>query len=152
MGIQGGETVACHMYRMALMASLLTPPTLDKTRCIEMALVHDLAEAIVGDITPDCGVSREEKRRREEQAMSCIIASLGETSPQARRVRELWNEYEEDKTEEADFVHQLDKLELALQASEYEQKYAARNLGVFKDSANPRITDSRLRLIMDQLF
>ncbi len=30
-----------------------------------MALVHDLAECLVGDITPFCGVSREEKHKRE---------------------------------------------------------------------------------------
>lgn len=35
------------------------------SRCIRMALVHDLAESIVGDITPDDGVSKEEKYRRE---------------------------------------------------------------------------------------
>ena len=30
-----------------------------------MALVHDLAESLVGDITPHDGVSKEEKYRRE---------------------------------------------------------------------------------------
>ena len=30
-----------------------------------MALVHDLAESIVGDLTPSCGVSKEEKSKRE---------------------------------------------------------------------------------------
>ena len=34
-------------------------------RCIRMALVHDLAESLVGDITPNDGVSKEEKYRRE---------------------------------------------------------------------------------------
>ena len=31
-----------------------------------MALVHDLAESIVGDLTPSCGVSKEEKAKREK--------------------------------------------------------------------------------------
>ena len=31
-----------------------------------MALVHDLGESVVGDLTPHCGVSREEKHRREK--------------------------------------------------------------------------------------
>ena len=35
-------------------------------RCIKMALVHDLAECIVGDITPSCGVSKEDKFAREK--------------------------------------------------------------------------------------
>ena len=34
-------------------------------RCIKMALVHDLAECIVGDIAPSDGVSKEDKHRRE---------------------------------------------------------------------------------------
>ena len=35
-------------------------------RCIKIALVHDLAECIVGDITPYCGISREEKYLKEK--------------------------------------------------------------------------------------
>ena len=31
-----------------------------------MCLVHDMAESIVGDITPHCGVSVEDKHRQEE--------------------------------------------------------------------------------------
>ena len=31
-----------------------------------MALVHDLAESIVGDLTPSSGVSKEEKYAREK--------------------------------------------------------------------------------------
>ena len=40
-------------------------------RCIKMALVHDLAESIVGDITPSCGVSKDEKHRREK--VYCLL-------------------------------------------------------------------------------
>ena len=35
-------------------------------RCVKMSLVHDLAESIVGDLTPFCGVSKEEKCKREK--------------------------------------------------------------------------------------
>lgn len=38
-----------------------------------MALVHDMAEAIVGDITPYCGVSVEEKRKMEEVQLLHIV-------------------------------------------------------------------------------
>lgn len=40
-------------------------------RCIRMALVHDLAESIVGDITPHNGVSKDEKYRRELVNLKC---------------------------------------------------------------------------------
>ena len=41
---------------------------------MKIALVHDLAECIVGDITPYCGVSPEEKDRRERVLDSCYPA------------------------------------------------------------------------------
>lgn len=41
------------------------------------ALVHDLAECIVGDLTPHCGVSPEEKHRREDEAMKKIAELTG---------------------------------------------------------------------------
>jgi putative hydrolase of HD superfamily len=53
------------MYRMGLMAMVLESPNLDMNRCGQMALVHDLAESIVGDITPWCGIDKEEKHRLE---------------------------------------------------------------------------------------
>lgn len=42
-----------------------------------MALCHDVAEAIVGDITPHCGVSPEEKKRLESTAIATIKQMLG---------------------------------------------------------------------------
>lgn len=41
--------------------------------------MHDLAECIVGDITPFCGVSEEEKHRREDVAMKKIASLMGST-------------------------------------------------------------------------
>ena len=57
-----------------------------------MALVHDLAECIVGDITPHCGVSKEDKHRMEDEAMEKICNNLGERGAEMLklfRVRKL---------------------------------------------------------------
>lgn len=43
-----------------------------------MTLVHDLAESIVGDITPECGISAEQKHKMEDEAMQQICNLLGE--------------------------------------------------------------------------
>ncbi|KAM3172256.1 hypothetical protein ACTXT7_014933, partial [Hymenolepis weldensis] len=66
-GVNEPESVADHMYRMALLSTLL-PSTEDfkPEKVMKMAIVHDLAECIVGDITPFCGISKQEKHRREE--------------------------------------------------------------------------------------
>lgn len=39
---------------------------------MELAVIHDLAECIVGDITPHCGISADEKRKKEQAAMEQI--------------------------------------------------------------------------------
>ena len=61
------ESIADHMYRMSLMVQTILTPSdpLNKDKCIKMALVHDMAEAITGDITPEDGISAEEKSRLE---------------------------------------------------------------------------------------
>lgn len=51
------ESIADHMYRMALMGLIATSTSLDTSKLVKMAIVHDIAEAIVGDITPHDGVS-----------------------------------------------------------------------------------------------
>lgn len=47
-----------------------------------MTLIHDLAECIVGDITPHCGVPADEKHRREDEAMERICKLLGDKGPE----------------------------------------------------------------------
>jgi putative hydrolase of HD superfamily len=44
---------------------------------LKLALVHDLAECIVGDITPYCGVAPEEKHQREDAAMKELAQLAG---------------------------------------------------------------------------
>ena len=43
-----------------------------------MCLVHDLAEALIGDITPHCGVGEKEKQATELTAMQAISAAPAE--------------------------------------------------------------------------
>lgn len=67
MGISPGKTesIADHMYRMSIMVQLIQDSSINKDKCIRMALVHDMAEAITGDITPDDGISAETKNLLE---------------------------------------------------------------------------------------
>src|SRR4051794_20795679 len=116
-GISAPESVAEHSHRAALLALVLAPrarPPLDVSRCVAMALVHDLAEALVGDITPYDGISADEKRAREEAAMRELASLAADDSLLA-----LWREYDAASSPEARFVKELDKLETVLQASEY---------------------------------
>jgi putative hydrolase of HD superfamily len=115
------------MYRMA-MITMFAPPALaakiNIPHCTKMALVHDMAEALVGDITPVDGVLKEEKNRRESTTMDYFTESLlGQVNGgmTGKEIREIWQEYEDSKTMDSKFVHDVDKIELILQMVEYER-------------------------------
>ncbi|EEH41820.2 hypothetical protein PAAG_03741 [Paracoccidioides lutzii Pb01] len=79
-GITNGESISDHMYRMSIM-TMCAPPALaaklDIPRCTKMALIHDMAESIVGDITPaDTHIPKAEKARREAEVIEYIGKSL----------------------------------------------------------------------------
>ncbi|KAK7906938.1 hypothetical protein WMY93_015550 [Mugilogobius chulae] len=131
------ESVSDHMYRMAMMSLTVTDPTVDRERCIKLALVHDMAECIVGDIAPSDNVSKEEKHRREEEAMKRLSGLL--PTGLGQEIYALWEEYETQSSAEARLVKQFDLLEMILQAHEYEQEEAAPGrLQEFFDSTNGR--------------
>lgn len=94
-------------------------PGINRDRCVKMAVVHDIAEAIVGDITPSDGIPKEEKSRRERAAIDEMCSLLG-GGIAAEEVKELWLEYENNASAEANLVKDFDKVEMILQALEYE--------------------------------
>ena len=117
------ESVADHSWRISLMAMVAagqqdTDSGVDTNRLLQMALVHDLAESTVGDITPHCGVSDKDKYQMELDAMQKLTDKLGEK--QGKHLLDLWKEYEKGESMEAKLCKDLDKLEMILQAQEYE--------------------------------
>lgn len=131
--VQNAESVADHTFCVSLLTLVLSrhhPESLDREKCIAMALIHDLAESIIGDITPHDGVSIEEKQRQEHQAMQ-EIADLIDND----EVLLLWQEYEAARTPEARFVKSLDKLETLIQAFAYEQQQPDVSLNEFWEVA-----------------
>ncbi|KAF2242830.1 hypothetical protein BU26DRAFT_523834 [Trematosphaeria pertusa] len=126
------------MYRMSIltmMAPEAVTSKIDFIRCCRMALIHDMAEALVGDITPVDDVSKEEKSRRESDTMDYICNNLlGRYNGglNGQQLRELWQEYEDSKTLDSQFVHDIDKVELILQMVEYERsQWGETDLGEF---------------------
>jgi putative hydrolase of HD superfamily len=107
---------------------MFAPPTLaarlNIPHCTKMALVHDMAEALVGDITPVDGIDKTEKNRRESTTMDYFVKSLlGKVNGgiTGTELKAIWQEYEDSKTLESKYVHDVDKVELLLQMVEYER-------------------------------
>lgn len=127
------ESVADHMFRMSVMALTCVElgcsgsgsGRIDTFRAVQIALVHDLAEALVGDITPTqfSGVAKEKKHQLEMQAMNTICDKLRGAHIDSRTseyMMDLWLEYEGGQTPTAKYVKNLDKLDMYLQAYEYQ--------------------------------
>nr|AAH95766.1 Zgc:112330 [Danio rerio] len=117
--IKQPESVSDHMYRMSMMALTIQDISVNKERCMKLALVHDLAECIVGDIAPADNVSKAEKHRREKDAMVHITGLLDDGL--RKEIYNLWEEYETQSSPEAKLVKELDNLEMIIQAHEYEE-------------------------------
>jgi putative hydrolase of HD superfamily len=117
-GVYQPESVADHTFRTAIFCMLYGDMEgLDSLKLLWMALIHDLPEAVLGDLMPSEKTA--ETREKEETEMKQISALL----PQEQRERyiTIWNEYQEGKTREAQAVRQLEKIEMALQAMEYQK-------------------------------
>ncbi|CAA9354597.1 MAG: Hydrolase, HAD superfamily [uncultured Gemmatimonadaceae bacterium] len=114
------ESVAEHTWRLCLMALVLHPgfPEVDFGRLVRMCIVHDLGEAIGGDVpAPEqarrLAAGAVGKAADERRDLLQLLAPL----PAAQRdeIAALWDEYEAAATPEARLAKALDKLETILQ-------------------------------------
>ncbi|QNP96808.1 HD domain-domain-containing protein [Yarrowia lipolytica] len=151
--IDDPESIADHQYRMSIIAMLSLSPVNQNT-CVKMALVHDMAEAIVGDITPFDDMTKAEKSRREHSSIIYMAALVEKYNPvAAKEIVDLWNQYENCSTDEARLVKDIDKFELMLQTYEYEKQHKfAEDLsqfytlrGVIKTEEIGKLADELLR-------
>ena len=109
------ESVAEHTWRLCLMAMVLygRAEDIDLARLLKMCLIHDLGEAIGGDVPAPLQVAGSPKAGQER----ADLLSLVEPLPAAvrREILELWDEYEAASSPEAKLAKGLDKLETILQ-------------------------------------
>ena len=136
-GVNKPESVAAHSWGMATLSLKLCPKELDLSRVLSMCLVHDLAEVIVGDLTPHDEIRGEEKHRLEREAMVAM----------APEWVDLFDEYESASTPEAKFVKTMDKLDMGLQAIRYTEQDI--DLSEFISSARKTTDETDLAYLLE---
>lgn len=112
------ESVADHSWSVAMLAISVIEKhklDLDITKCMKLAIVHELGEIYAGDFTPIENITKEEKHELEKKAVERVLDSISFEND----FLELWEEYENQETEESQFIKEIDKLECILQASCY---------------------------------
>lgn len=146
-GIGAPESVAAHSWGVAWLVVALAPATLDRGRALEYAVLHDLAEARVGDLTPADGVAAAEKHRREAVGLREVVGGLAG----GEALVATWERYERQEDAEARFVRQCDRLDMAVQAVAYARTHGA-DLGEFLASAAQVIEEPLLRGVLGELL
>jgi len=143
------ESVAEHSFCVTLLALFLADayfPELNLQKVICMALLHDLGEIHAGDFTPLHKVEPLEKQHLERQSVQQVLSKL----PSSSTYLALWEEYEAGISPEAQFVRQIDRLEMGLQASVYSHQGLVDPKSFFA-SAEKAITDPNLLNILKEL-
>ena len=109
------ESVAEHTWRLCLMAMVLygRAEDIDLARLLKMCLIHDLGEAIGGDVPAPAQVAASPKAGQERADLLSLIEPL--PAAVQREIFELWDEYEAASSPEAKLAKGLDKLETILQ-------------------------------------
>lgn len=163
-GVEGAESVADHSWGTALLCLLFADEAgVDRVAALEIALVHDLAEAETGDlpfvvdprVAPDRAAS---KARRESEAMVGLLemaaAESGDADAAAQRVYERWRAYEERADAAARFVRDMNLLDMALQALVYASRrpeHTRAALAEFVESAAVRVVTPLGRRLVDEV-
>ena len=149
--ITNPESVADHSYSTAVMSMILSDlEGLDTEKIIKMALIHDLAESVIGDVTPD-DTKNNEKVVKENQAMKRILKNLPTKIVQS--YFEIWNEYQNNSSQESNLIHDIDKLEMAFQAKFYQDKGISREkLLTFYNTASLKIKNKNLRMLLSNII
>ena len=146
LGLDDSESVAEHSYMMSVMSMVLADmKSLNSEKVIKMSILHDWAESKIGDFMPD-EIGYDKKSELENYAMTEILELL----PQKIQsdYQDMWNEFLVGHTPEARLVHELDKLEMALQAKIYEKYVDPEKVKPFIISAVEHIIDPDVKKIL----
>ena len=151
LSINNPESVADHSYSMAIIGMAMSDlENHDTEKILKMILLHDLAESRIGDLTPG-SLSKERKINLENNAFYQIIEKLPDVIKS--QYLKIWNDYQENTSSESKLVHQIDKLEMVLQAKSYQNDgYPYEKLESFFKSAKTDITNTKLKEIFTEIL
>jgi len=109
------ESTAEHSWRLCLMAMVFADELvgLDLLKVLKMCVIHDLGEAINGDIPAVDQAAFPDKAEQERNDLLLLTRSLDEAL--RNEILALWDDYEHARSAEAKAVKALDKLETLLQ-------------------------------------
>jgi len=120
-GVANPESIAEHTFGVAALALLIgdTVAGLDRGKLLAIALLHDMAEALLSDLPASARrfIGVERKHEAERRALEEMLARLESREEYVA----LWAEYAQGSSAEARLVKALDRIEMLAQALAYER-------------------------------
>jgi putative hydrolase of HD superfamily len=124
------ESNADHSFRVAFLSMVLAEElNLDADKCAKLSILHEFGEIKGGDLTPEERKNETKIIKEQSKVLEKIMVDLN-----GKKYYDLWIESEKTTSKEAVLVKDVDRLEMCLQALEYEEKYYY-NLQEFYDYA-----------------
>ena len=109
------ESTASHTWRLCLSALVFAQqfPEVNVERLLKLCIIHDLGEAIGGDVPAIHQQANAPKAEQERKDLLTLLAPLPANLQQ--EIVDLWDEYEAATTPAAKVAKALDKLETLMQ-------------------------------------
>lgn len=151
--IKDPESIAEHSFRITVLAIVLADQLgVDKEKLMKMTFVQDLGEITTGDLVFERGElidikKKGEKEIKEKEGVKNILRDIGADKEYIK----IFEEMIERSSEEAKIFWQIDKLEMAMQALEYEKNQNKR-LDEFFINADIQIKTPILKKIMQEIL
>jgi 5'-deoxynucleotidase YfbR-like HD superfamily hydrolase len=120
---EGIESVSDHTLQVVMLAITLNYELslkFDISKLAQMCFLHDIGEAVVGDVA-EIDIDYIKKKELEKEAVKKLLSSLSEDIE--KRYYDLWTEMEEISTPLAKFAYQVDKIDIILKSKYYAKKY-----------------------------
>lgn len=138
------ESVAEHIFGTQMLAIAMKSEyqyDVDIMKVIFMLAVHELGEAVIGDLT-QFQISKQEKEKLEHEAVHRILDDLLD----GNQIEQFFLEFDSHNTKESIFAYQCDKLECDLQSKLYDEEGC---VDLTKQDGNDTMKDKKVQYLLE---
>ena len=138
------ESVAEHIFGTQMLAIAMKSEyqyDVNIMKVIFMLAVHELGEAVIGDLT-QFQISKQEKEKLEHEAVHRILDDLLD----GNQIEQLFLEFDSHNTKESIFAYQCDKLECDLQSKLYDEEGC---VDLTKQDGNDTMKNKKVQYLLE---
>lgn len=138
------ESVAEHIFGTQMLAIAMESEyqyDVDIMKVIFMLAVHELGEAVIGDLT-QFQISKQEKEKLEHEAVHRILGDLLD----GNQIEQFFLEFDSHNTKESIFAYQCDKLECDLQSKLYDEEGC---VDLTKQDGNDTMKNKKVQYLLE---